>query len=212
VKTTVHLLRHGEVHNPDGILYGRLPGYRLSDLGVAQAKVAAEWLAERPVRLLAASPLERAQQTAAPVADATGLEIRTDPRLTEAANVFEGRTVAGGRGLFIDPRHWRYFYNPLRPSWGEPYTQIAARVLAAAHAARRRLPDHGDEAVLVTHQLPIVCARRRAQGLPLAHHPGHRGCRLASITSLTFDDDVIVRVDYAEPAAGVLPAGTGKGA
>jgi broad specificity phosphatase PhoE len=134
-----------------------------------------------------------------------------DDRLTEAANHLEGRHVAGGKGLFSDPRNWRYYGNPFRPSWGEPYAQIAARVLAAVRSAGRKVAG-GAEAVCVTHQLPIVVARRRAEGLRLYHDPRRRNCALASVTSLTFDDDVVVRIEYAEPAAGVLPAGEGAGA
>jgi broad specificity phosphatase PhoE len=210
--TTVHLLRHGEVFNPGRILYGRLPGYRLSDLGAAQAKVAAEFLAQRPLGHLAVSPLQRAQETAGPLVAATGLAITTDERLIEAGNALEGRQVAGGKGLFRDPGNWKYFRNPFRPSWGEPYADIAARVLAAVHAARGRVEGTGLEAVLVSHQLPIVSARRQAEGLRLFHDPRKRECALASVTSFTFDEDVIVRIDYAEPAAGILPAGHGAGA
>jgi broad specificity phosphatase PhoE len=215
VTTIVHLLRHGEVFNPDHVLYGRLPGYRLSELGAAQAKVAAEWFADRPIGHLVSSPLERAQQTAEPLAAATGLEVHTDHRLIEAANAFEGRPVAHGsstRALLGNPAHWRYFRNPFRPSWGEPYDQIAARVLAAAHTARRRVQNTGTEAVCVSHQLPIVCARRRALGQALFHDPRRRECSLASVTSLVFEGDAVVRVDYSEPAAGVLPPGEGAGA
>lgn len=206
---TVHLLRHGEVYNPDRVLYGRLPGYRLSDLGVRQAAAAADWLAQRDIGYLVSSPLERAQQTAAPLAEATGQTIATDERLIEAGNHLQGRTVAGGKGLFADPSNWKYFLNPLKPSWGEPYEQIAARVLAAARAARDATAT--GEAVCVSHQLPIVSAARKARGQWLAHDPRRRRCSLASVTSFTFDGDVIVRVDYAEPAAD-LPAGHGAGA
>ncbi len=206
---TVHLLRHGEVDNPGRVLYGRLPGFRLSELGARQAEAAAKWLAGRDVGYLVSSPLDRAQQTAAPLAAALGLDVATDERLIEAANYLEGRKVAGGKGLFTDPGNWKYFRNPFRPSWGEPYVEVADRVLAAARAAR----DHAGarEAVCVTHQLPIVCARRRARGQRLFHDPRHRQCSLASVTSLTFDGDDIVRVDYAEPAAA-LPTGHGAGA
>lgn len=210
--TTVHLLRHGEVFNPDRVLYGRLPGFRLSELGVAQAKVAAEFLAACSIGYVVSSPLERARQTAAPLAAAAGVTVATDDRLIEADNALEGRQVAGGKGLFADPRNWKYFRNPIRPSWGEPYTQIAARMLAAVHAARGRVEHTGADAVCVSHQLPIVCARRRAEGLHLFHDPRKRECSLASVTSVTFDGDVIVRIDYAEPAAAVLPAGQGAGA
>jgi broad specificity phosphatase PhoE len=209
VTTTVHLLRHGEVHNPDRVLYGRLPGFRLSDLGVRQAQAAADWLRTRDIAYLVSSPLERAQQTARPLADALDLEIGTDERLIEADNRLQGRAVAGGKGLFTDPSNWKYFTNPIRPSWGEPYTEVAERVLAAARAARERA--EGREAVCVSHQLPIVAARRSAEGKRLFHDPRKRQCNLASVTSLTFDGEVIVRVDYAEPAAA-LPAGHGAGA
>lgn len=211
--TTVHLLRHGEVHNPAGVLYGRLPGFSLSDLGVAQAKLAAEYLAIRPIGHLVSSPLERARQTARPLADALGLPIEVDERLIEAANHLEGKPVAGGAGLFRDPSLFRFYYNPIRPSWGEPYAHIATRVLAAARvaagAARAIGPDA--EAVCVSHQLPIVCARRRAEGKRLFHDPRRRRCALASVTSFTFDGDAITAIDYAEPAA-TLPSGHGAGA
>ncbi|SDI93491.1 Broad specificity phosphatase PhoE [Frankineae bacterium MT45] len=211
-KAVVHLLRHGEVYNPEKVLYGRLPGFRLSDLGQAQAEMAAKYLAERDIGYLVSSPLERARQTAAPLAAALELPVALDERLIEADNALQGRRVAGGsnlRGLFGDPRNWPLFVNPLRPSWGEPYQQVALRVLAAARSARERAD--GREAVCVTHQLPVVAARRYAEGLRLAHDPRSRQCSLASVTTLTFMDELIVRVDYAEPAAA-LPAGVGTGA
>ncbi len=212
-QTTVHLLRHGEVFNPDRILYGRLPGFGLSDLGIAQAKLAAEFLAARDIGYLVCSPLERAQQTAEPLADALGRDVAIDERLIEAANALEGRQIAGGKGLFSDPSNWRYFVNPFKPSWGEPYAEIAERVLAAARAARDGAiaAGPGQEAVCVSHQLPIVIARRAAEGHRLFHDPRKRQCSLASVTSLTFDGDDIVAVTYAEPAA-TLPPGHGAGA
>jgi broad specificity phosphatase PhoE len=210
--TAVHLLRHGEVDNPDHVLYGRLPGYHLSGLGVEQAEVAAEFLAQRPIGYLVASPLQRAQETAAPLAALLGRSVAVDPRLIEAENKLEGRHVAGGRGLFTDVANWRHFRNPFRPSWGEPYDEIAARVLAAARSAARKVAGTGTEAVCVSHQLPIVAARRRAEGLPLFHDPRRRQCSLASVTTLVFDDEIVVGTEYAEPAAGVLPEGRGAGA
>ena len=166
---TVHLLRHGEVHNPERVLYGRLPGFRLSGLGERQAEHAGRWLAARgDVVHLVASPLERAQQTAAPIAGFTGLSVATDERLIEADNALEGRQVAGGKGLLTDPANWKYFRNPLRPSWGEPYEEIAARMLAAVHAARdAAVAAGGGSAVCVSHQLPIVVARRSVEGARL---------------------------------------------
>lgn len=209
--SVVHLLRHGEVYNPEGVLYGRLPGFRLSELGEKQADLAADWLAQRPLSHLVSSPLERAQQTAAPTASRTDLPVTIDERLIEAANNLQGRPVAGGRGLFKDVHNYKYFRNPLTPSWGEPYVQIAARMLAAAHAARDAAEASGGEALLVSHQLPIVILRRLAEGKRLFHDPRKRQCSLASVTSLTFAGDTVVEVAYAEPAVS-LPKGSGAGA
>lgn len=199
--TTVHLVRHGEVHNPERILYGRLPGYRLSERGEAMAQHAADHLADHDVTLVRASPLLRAQQTAAPIAAAHGLPVSTDQRLIESDNHFEGQRMGHGDASFTDPRNWRWFANPLRPSWGEPYREQVARVTAAMHQARAEAEGH--EAVLVLHQLPIWLTRRSAEGRPLVHDPRRRQCGLCSVTSFRFDGPQLAGVDYAEPAAAL---------
>jgi broad specificity phosphatase PhoE len=201
--TVVHLLRHGEVHNPAKILYGRLPGYRLSTTGEAMATAAAEWLLGKGVTHLVSSPLERAQQTAAPIAEALSLPVSTDDRLIEAGNAFEGLRVGVGDGALRSPQHWWKLRNPFRPSWGEPYVEIAARMLAAVEAARDAA--RGQAAVLVSHQLPIWTLRLHVEGRRYAHDPRRRQCGLASVTSLTYDGDRILRVDYAEPAGATDP-------
>ena len=207
--SVVHLLRHGEVHNPNRILYGRIPGYGLSELGAAMAQAAADALADRPVSYLACSPLQRAQETAIPVAAALGLDVATDERLIEPTNVFEGRPFGVGDGSLLRPGSWRHLYDPFTPSWGEPYRAIAQRMAKVIAAARQRAG--GGEAVLVTHQLPIVTARRAAEGRPLWHHPNRRMCGLASLTSFHYCGDNLVAIRYIEPAGAVsrLP---GKGA
>lgn len=204
-RTTVHLLRHGEVHNPEGVLYGRLAGYHLSDLGRRMAQRVADSLREqgRDVVHVVASPLERAQETAAPVAEAFGLLVTTDDRLIEAANHFQGLTFGVGDGSLRRPGHWWYLRNPARPSWGEPYIEQAARVLAAAADAREAACGH--EAVLVSHQLPVWIARRRSEGKRLWHDPRRRECSLASLTSLRYDGDRLLGVDYSQPAGDLLP-------
>jgi len=202
-RTVVHLLRHGEVNNPDHILYGRLPGFHLSDAGQAMAKRAAETVAERDIVAVISSPLERAIETATPVAAQFGLAIAIDDRLIEAANIFEGLTFGVGDGSLRRPAHWRYLINPFRPSWGEPYRELAARVLAAVVSARDAARGH--EAICVSHQLPIWTARRDVAGLHLWHDPRRRECALGSLTSFIFDGDAIVNVEYTEPSghAGV---------
>jgi broad specificity phosphatase PhoE len=210
MSTVVHLVRHGEVDNPDRILYGRLPGYRLSAAGEVMAAKAAAFLAGRDVTYLASSPLERALQTAAPIAEESGLPVTEDERLIEAANSFEGHRVAGARGRELArPKYWVRYRNPFRPSWGEPYTEIAFRMSAAIEAAREAALGH--EAVCVSHQLPIVVVTRSVRGQRLWHDPRRRHCSLGSVTSLTFEDGRGVSVDYAEPA-GETPKGTVAGA
>jgi broad specificity phosphatase PhoE len=197
-RTVVHLLRHGEVDNPRGVLYGRLPGYHLSADGRAMAELAAKALADRDITLVVSSPLDRARETAEPVAAAHGLAISFDDRMIEAANVFEGLTFGVGDGSLGRPSHWRYLWNPLRPSWGEPYAELAARMLAAVTDARDAAAGH--EAVLVSHQLPIWIVRRFVERRPLFHRPDRRQCGLASLTSITFDGERVVSVTYTEPA------------
>lgn len=194
--TIVHLVRHGEVYNPEHVLYGRLPGYRLSALGEQMAEQAAAALAGRYITLARSSPLERAVQTMEPIAAVLGLTPGVDERLIESANVFEGT-----REAWRKPANWRHLRNPTRPSWGEPYDEVAARVLAAAADARDAV--RGGEAVFVSHQLPIWVARLAAEHRRLWHRPDRRECALGSITSLVYDGDEIVRVDYAEPAGSV---------
>ena len=204
--TVVHLMRHGEVENPLGILYGRLPGYHLSPLGHAMAERVAKTLAGRDIVHVVASPLERAQETATPVAAAFGLDIATDERLIEADNVFEGKTFGVGDGSLRRPEYWKYLRNPLIPSWGEPYRVQVARMTAALEAIRDRVRGH--EAVAVSHQLPVWIVRSAVEGRRLPHDPRRRQCTLASLTSFTWVGDTIVKVAYSEPAADLLPAPT----
>lgn len=202
-RSVVHLLRHGEVYNPEGVLYGRLPGYRLSDLGEQMAQRAADALSSHDIAAVIASPMERAQQTAEPIARVHGHEIATEPLAIEADNIFEGQRVSVGDGVLRQPTTWRHLWNPFKPSWGEPYDEVAARMRQAVLNAKE-LAD-GREAVLVSHQLPIWIARLDAEGRRLWHDPRSRQCTLASLTSLTFDDDDLVSITYSEPARDLLP-------
>ena len=204
-RTVVHVLRHGEVHNPQGILYGRLPGFVLSAIGHRMATAAVDALSDRDIGHVVASPLDRAQETAAPFAERFGLEVHTDPRLTEADNYFAGRRFAVGDAVLRRPNVWLKLRNPFTPSWGEPYAQVAERMFAALQSARRAA--EGRDAVCVSHQAPIWLLRRYVERRPLWHHPGNRQCGLASITSFTFDGDRVVDVSYREPAAHLV---TGK--
>ena len=124
---------------------------------------------------LFSSPLERAQETARPVAERLGLEIVTDDRLIESWNHFEGMKFGVGDGSLRRPAHWPHLINPFRPSWGEPYHDVAARMLAMMETAREAAA--GQEAVCVSHQLPIWVTRRMAERKRLWHNPTSRDSR-----------------------------------
>ncbi|NKW34349.1 histidine phosphatase family protein [Rhodococcus hoagii] len=203
----VHVLRHGEVHNPSGILYGRLPNFRLSRERRVAGRAVASALADHDITHVVASPLQRAQETAAPIAEKHGLQIATDANLIEAANDFEGLKVAVGDGALRRPRHWWKLRDPFTPSWGEPYLQIAHRMLAAVNTARVAAVGH--EAVCVSHQLPVWTLRRFLQGERLWHDPRNRQCGLASLTSLVYEGDTLVDIVYSEPAGSSDPRVTG---
>ena len=201
--TVVHLLRHGEVENPHGILYGRLPGYHLSETGKKMAERVAHTVKGRDITYLVSSPLERAQETAQPTAEALGLDIVTDPRVVEADNVFEGLKFGVGDGSLRKASAWKHLYNPFKPSWGEPYKDVVVRMLAAMHDAREAAAGH--EALIVSHQLPVWIVRCFIEGRRLVHDPRKRQCSLSSLTTFTYRDDKVVTVAYSEPAADLLP-------
>ncbi|WP_098957412.1 histidine phosphatase family protein [Pseudonocardia sp. N23] len=207
VRTLVHMLRHGEVHNPEGILYGRLPGYHLSERGREQAETVAKTLVDNDIAVVVASPLLRAQETAAPIAAAHGVEIVTEDGLIESENRFEGTTFGVGDGALRRPANWPLMRDPFTPSWGEPYLRIAHRMLGAAHHARELA--EGREAVCVSHQLPIWTLRRYLQGKRLWHDPRRRQCALASLTTLEFTGQELSGLHYSEPAGSSDPTVTG---
>ncbi len=206
----LHLVRHGEVENPEGILYGRIPGYALSERGRRMAALAATSLAERPIGVIVASPLQRARESAAPWASAFGLPVTLDERIIEPWNVFEGTRM---REAIRKPSNWRHLLHPRRPSWGEPYVEIRDRMLAAMDEAWYEA-DEG-EIVFVSHQPPIEMVSRSVRGLPLPNDHRKRRTSLSSITTFRRDGATPSgwsEVYYQEPAAGLLAEAIDTGA
>lgn len=198
MERTIHLVRHGKVENPGGVIYGRLPGFHLSEVGRKQAQAAAEHLRDRPVAAVWASPLERAQETAAIIAEPHGIEVVTDERLVESGTTLEGI----GRNLkafLTSPRHWWRLRDPFTPSWGEPFSEIRKRMLAAIEDASASA-GQGD-VVVVSHQTPVVVARMAVAGrmappwIGLTRSP----CGTGSVSSLSLDGDVLVGSTYFAP-------------
>ena len=196
---TIHFVRHGEVYNPEKILYGLQPGWRLSDRGLEMAHAVAEWSKTLNLGAIHSSPLQRAQETSAPIIANHNLKLTTDSNLIEARNIFEGKKFELGSGVLRHPKSWRYLWNPWRPSWGEPYIELINRMLKGLFAARDAAS--GKDAICVSHQLPIWILRSAIEGRRLLHDPRKRECSLASVTSFELNNDgMISSVSYSEPA------------
>lgn len=197
--TRIHLVRHGEVDNPNGVLYGRLPNFALTTLGRQMAKATAQELASTGGNYtgLISSPLIRTLQSARPIAEALQLSVSTESMIIEPTNIFEGKKV-GLATVLENPAYLLKLYNPLQPSWGEPYKQIVKRM---TEALRRAWDETATgQVVMVSHQLPIWALHLAASGKPLWHDPRSRRCDLSSITSFEFQNNKLVEVDYRDPA------------
>lgn len=203
--TTVHLMRHGEVDNPQGVLYERLPGYGLTPRGQQMTAITAQWLQNqgRDISQIFASPLQRAQESAAPAAKLFDLPIQPEARLIEAGSKFAGHQIHRSKLTLAHPRYWPWYVAPWRPSWGEAYSDIARRMFAAVSHIRA-CTEPGREALAVSHQSPIWILRRFIEGKPLAHNPKGRECALASLTSLHFDGATLIGWEYVSPAADLV--------
>lgn len=208
----IHFVRHGEVHNPDGVLYGRLPGFGLSASGVAMAQLAADALVAdgRPVSRVLSSPLQRAVESAAPIERGLSLSAETVDGLLEASSRLEGGQFAMKLSIVTKPAAWRYLVNPFKPSWGEPFDEVLARTLAVFESLRG--DQSGGDVVLVGHQLPIWLMHRHVTGKPLFHDPRKRRCALSSITSFEWSGDRLTEVGYREPARDLYSRSTDVGA
>lgn len=194
--TTIHLVRHGEVENPQSVIYGRLPGFSLSERGRKQAEAAARRLADRHIGAVWASPLERAQETALVIAEPHDLPVKTDDRLTESGTTLEGvtRTIIG---FLRSPRHWWQLRNPWRPSWGESFADVRERVLGAIRDAVDA--SDGREIVIVSHQTPVLVARLSLARRRLPPWLGLSSCETGSVSTLVLDGQDVVSASYFRP-------------
>jgi broad specificity phosphatase PhoE len=195
---TIHLVRHGQVENPKGVIYGRLPGFHLSETGRRQANAAAERLADADVGALWASPLERAQETAQTIGARHAVSIVTDERLIESRTTLEG--AAHNLGTFLrSPRSWFSFRNPWTPSWGESFADIKLRMLQAVQDARAAAD--GRDVIVVSHQTPVLVTRL---ALAQRHVPpwlAFTPCETGSVTSLELQGSRVISASYFAPSA-----------
>jgi broad specificity phosphatase PhoE len=194
---TIHLVRHGEVENPKGVIYGRLPGYNLSERGKKQAEATGRHLSRTPMGAIWSSPLERAQETAAAIALHHGLDVVTDDRLIESDTTFEGV----GRTLWTfltSPRHWWRMRNPWAPSWGESFAQIRSRMLEAVTDAFDSAGDK--EVVVVSHQTPVLVVRLALSRRAVPPWLGRVPCQTGSVTTIVLEEGVVVDGSYFVPS------------
>ena len=198
--TRVHLVRHGEVHNPGGVIYGRLPHFHLSEKGKKMAEAAATALQTSGVKAskLVVAPLLRTQQSAEPIAHIFKTEPDLDERIIEPYNFFEGRK-ATATTVLIRPHLAFHLRNPMQPSWGESYVAVVERMIEAMRDAAESVAD--GEVIMVTHQLPIEMVHRHLAGMRLAHNPSRRRCSLSSITSFEYSNGNFREISYVEPSA-----------
>lgn len=200
----LHLVRHGEVHNPDRVLYERIPGFGISDAGRGMARAAAEHVAslDRSVTRLMCSPLQRTRESAEPFAAQFGLDAEPDERVIEPWNAFAGKRL---KRAVLNPLNWRLLVRPATPSWGEPFASVAARMVEAMADAWESV-ESGD-VVIVSHQSPIWIAHLAIAGEKLPHSPTTRRCALSSVTSFERPGGSFREVAYAEPAAAGIDLG-----
>lgn len=206
--TTIHFVRHGEVENPNHVLYERLPGFHLSNRGLKMARATAKYIATVPqmrtISAIYSSPLERTQETAQQIASALQIgPIILDKRLIEAENNFRGKRIGYGEGALWKNNNWKLVSNLWKPSWGESYKSIAARV---GDFAREQVKNHpGEQIVAVTHESPIWSYRHLLETGHAEHNMLLRKTALASITSITFDcaNMNVLSITYVDPAARV---------
>jgi probable phosphomutase (TIGR03848 family) len=180
---TVLLIRHGENdYARRGVLAGRLPGVHLNKNGQLQAEQLAEALCQLPIRAIYSSPLERATETAKPLAARVRLQIRKAPGLIESdVGEWEGRSVR----RLARSAYWRIVQQaPSRASHpgGESFLETQARVVRALDAIYK---SHGprDLIACVLHSDPIKLAVAHYLGLPLDHFQ-RLACDPASVTML----------------------------
>jgi probable phosphoglycerate mutase len=160
------LIRHGENdYVKKGRLPGRLPGIHLNEKGRSQAEALAEKLRGAPVKAIYSSPLERAMETAEPIARNHGLEIIQRPGLMDTdVGEWQGRTIKGLRRL----KAWRQVQSApsvMRFPGGETFRVTQQRIVDEIETLRLQYEEK-DMFICVTHADPIKLAVAFYMGIP----------------------------------------------
>jgi broad specificity phosphatase PhoE len=154
MQTTIYLVRHGEVNNPDGIIYGRLSNFGLTQNGKNQSEKTAEFLADKHIDAIYSSPLKRTKQTA------EILQKKLDiPEIYYSDQILEVRTsYEGGKFSKLDKLQSEVYLKPLDPS-DETLEQIAQRMMIFLHGVINK--NEGKHVVIVTHGDPIMALKAK---------------------------------------------------
>lgn len=197
--TIIHLVRHGEVFNPQDVIYERLEGFSLSERGLKMAENIAQFITKssdfensdfKDVKAIYSSPLKRTQQTIKPFAKLINLPVVLDERLIESSHSLAGKNIKSELKRMLKKfeliKIWKLIKNPTLPSWGEPYVDISERMMSFVKEMKNK--HKGETIIVCSHQNPIWTVRQTCEERKLWHNPKRRVCELGSITSLYFDD------------------------
>jgi len=202
--TTLSFVRHGLVHNPQGLYYGRLPGFRLSDEGIQQAQRTSELLSKKPLVAIFSSPLLRARQTAKIIlAPHPHLSLKISQFVHETHTPFDGQP-----GSVPAARNWDV-YTGSPPEYEQPLNILTRTQKFVAHIRRKYAGQH---IVIVTHGDVVVFMVLWAKQLPITieqkvnfHQAGLSDPfpAPASISTFTYQTafaDEIPQLDYLNPS------------
>ena len=184
MRTTIYLVRHGDVHNPNAIMYERLPGFQLSDLGRKQAHDLGKFLADKKISTIYASPLERTHETANIIASYhPGIAIAYDERLLEVSTTARGKKVVD-----LEAEHWNFYTQKYLENGGEHLSDIWKRMSTVIREIVRK--HKGQEIVVVSHGDPLMVAMVKHLGkrLTLASIRGQEYIQTAKGFRIIFEE------------------------
>jgi len=191
MRTTIYLVRHGDVHNPDAIMYERLPGFRLSDLGRKQAHDLGKFLADKKISTIYASPLERTNETANIIASYhPGVTIAYDERLLEVSTTARGKKVVD-----LEAEHWNFYTPKYLENGGERLSDIWRRMSTVIREIVRK--HKGQEIVVVSHGDPLMVTmiKHRGKRLKLAAIRGEEYVQTARGFRMVFEEFSVIEID-----------------
>jgi broad specificity phosphatase PhoE len=189
MKTIIYLVRHGEVHNPDKIFYGRIPGFMLSETGRKQARDLGKFLSGKKISAIYSSPLERTRETASFIASFHDVPVLYDERLLEVHSLTQGRLITE-----LALERWDFYQPKFTKSGGETLRDVWKRMDRFFREAVKK--HKGQEIVVVSHGDPVMISAIKHRGRPLrlAEIRGQEYVQTARGFSIIFEEFRATRV------------------